>query len=107
MALSGNIYISNDTQIDVTGLQNAADSSYLNAATVTATLKDSAGSEVSGVSWPLTLSYVASSDGNYSGTIDKAVSISEQVSYFLEITAAQGGIDAFWRIRLFAQYRSS
>ena len=107
MALSGNLYISNDTQIDVTGLQNASDSSYLNSATVTATLKDSAGSEVSGVSWPLTLSYVASSDGNYSGTIDKAISVSDGVSYFLEITAAEGGLDAFWRIRLVAQYRAA
>jgi len=105
MALSGNIYISNDTQIDVSGLQNAADSSYLNSATVTATLKDQSGTEVSGVSWPLTLSYEAASNGNYSGTIDKAVSVSDGVSYFLEITAAQGGIDAFWRIRMLAQYR--
>jgi hypothetical protein len=87
MASNANLYISNDTQIDVTGLSNADDSSYLNTATVTATLKDASGAEVSGVSWPLTLSYETASDGNYSATIDKAISVVDGASYFLEITA--------------------
>ncbi len=107
MALNANLYIGNDTQIDVTGLQNADDSSYLNAATVTVTVKDLSGTEVSGISWPVTLSYESASNGNYSGAIDKALSITEGATYHIEITAAESGLDAFWRIRALAQYRDS
>jgi hypothetical protein len=107
MALNTYLYIGNDTQIDVTGLQNADDSSYLNSATVTVTVKDLAGSEVSGVSWPVTLSYESASNGNYTGAIDKDISIIESATYFVEITAAESGLDAFWRIQAVAQYRES
>ena len=107
MGLDAKIYISNDTLFEVNGLQNALDSTYQNSATVTMTIKDSAGTEVTGISWPLTFSYVAASNGNYNVTVDKAISVSQGARYFAEITAAQAGVDGFWRIPLLGAYRES
>ena len=105
--IPGNIYINNDTYVTISGLQNGSNSSYFNGATVTMTLKDLAGSDVSGVAWPVSLSYEAASNGNYNGVVDKAVSLTHGNMYFLEVTAAQDGIDAFWRIPMVAAYRDS
>lgn len=106
MALQTYIYLGNDTVIEVTGLQNAVDSSYLNAATVTVTINDSAGTEVVSSQ---ALSYVAASNGNYRATLDKALIASLTIGsrYFAIITAAESGIDAQWRMPLLMQYRES
>ena len=104
MPLGTEIYIGNDTVIEVTGLQNGIDDSYLNAATVSAVINELDGTEVVSST---TLSYVAASNGNYRGTVDQASisSLSEGTSYYVEITAAESGIDGFWRIPVVADYR--
>ena len=98
-------YINSDNVVQITGFQNAIDSTYLNSATVTCTIKDTAGNEVSGISWPVTLDYVAASNGNYRATIDKAILLTYSNIYYVEITAAESGIDSFWRIPIHARYR--
>jgi len=105
MSVSAEIHIGNDTVVTLTGLQNAIDSSYQNSATVTCTIKDGSGSAVSGVTFPVTMDYVAASDGIYRATIDKALAVSEGVTYYVEVTAAEGGVDGFWRIARHATYR--
>lgn len=100
------IFINNDTLAKLTGLQNPVDSAFLNTATVSVTIKDLSGSEVDGVTWPITLAYVAASNGDYEGIIDKAVVLVEGNRYFLEFTASLSGIDGFWRVPVEAAFRA-
>lgn len=106
MSTATNWYIGNDTVVTYSGMQNGITDAYINGATVTASVKDLAGNVVSG-GGPHTLSYVAASDGVYRGTIDKAISLSAGVTYYLEITATSAGIDDFRRIRIVAAYRET
>ena len=106
MAVDAYIYFGNDTLIEVTGLQNAVDDSYLNAATVSAVVKDLSGTEVVSSQ---SLSYVSASSGNYRATVDQALfaSLTRGAQYVVEITAAESGIDGFWRIPVLVDYRDS
>jgi len=100
-------YLSADNVVQLGGFQNAIDSSYLNSATVTCTIKDTSGTAVTGISWPVTLDYVAASNGIYRATIDKAIVLTYGSIYHVEITAAESGIDGFWRIPIQATYKDS
>lgn len=104
------LYIAEDFKISLTGLSYTTDAgvvTYLNAATVTYALKSAAGTTVTGGTG--SLSYIAASNGNYTATGDKAVSVllSEGAKYFLEVTAAEGGRDGFRRLELRAEYRGA
>ena len=52
MALSAIIYIGNDNDFIVDELKDDSTGSYENSATVEATLKDAAGVEIAGQTWP-------------------------------------------------------
>ena len=61
-----NIYYANsDNLLDIVGLRNDAGGVYLDSATVTVTVKDFAGAEVAGETWPLVASHVFGSNGDY------------------------------------------
>ena len=67
------IYINTDTMFTVTGVYNEQSKSYVNDAVVTLTLLDDAGDEITGMTWPATMSYVASSDGDYERNIVEGI----------------------------------
>lgn len=102
-----NLYIGVDTVVTYGGMQNPLTAAYINDGTVTCQIVDLAGTAVTptGFTWPVTLDYVAASDGIYRATIDKAMALLPGHSYFLEITAAASGVDDFRRIALMATYR--
>ena len=102
----GNIFINNDSLIELIGLKNSLTDSYVNDATVTVTLYDSTGAEVSGISWPLTMAYVTASNGDYRGTLDKAVVLITGALYKAVITALDGINDGEWVLYLRAQERA-
>lgn len=82
------IYLDNTSTIKLTGLQSSVDNSYVNDATVTATLYESDEvTEVTGETWPITLSYIASSNGNYSGSFSADVNVTEFGTYKAVVTA--------------------
>ena len=95
------IYLSTDHLLEVRGLKNIATDAYIDDATVIATLVDEDGAEVVGQSWPLTLSYVASSDGIYRGTLEDALNLTEDLEYTAQITASGGSnLARYWEIAL-------
>ncbi len=109
----------NDNILELDGLRNEITGAFLNAATVTATLVDSGGVNVTGQSWPLALDYVSDSDGIYRGTITdlavfslfsppSAVARTQGFNYIAKVTA-DGGSDllAYWEIPLQALDRTS
>lgn len=102
------IYSKNDNLLELRGLANAATGNYENAATVTATVVDSTDTEVPGLSWPLTLAYVAASDGDYRGEIGDGASFVVGTDYTAKITATvSGGPTGYWEIPLTVLTRKS
>ncbi len=92
------VYDQNDNLIKVNGLEDdAAAGTYLNAATVTATLQDPDGSDVTGAT-NITLNYIAASNGNYEGTIESTVTLTVGPGYLLVIDADEGGVVGHWEL---------
>jgi len=88
------LYRDNDNVFTLDGLKNAVTGVYLNAATVTAQVKDLEGTVVVG-STPLDLGYVAASDGKYRIVADKALFASLVVGEYYDviITGVESGVD--------------
>ncbi len=101
-----NIFISNDNLLSVEGLKNSSSGSFMNDATVTVRLKDSDGSDVTGQTFPVTLSYITASDGNYQMTLENTLNMLEEGIYTATISAtASGGLYAEWNLLLTATKR--
>ncbi|MGH8626450.1 MAG: hypothetical protein ACREYC_14670 [Gammaproteobacteria bacterium] len=90
------IYLANDNLLELQGLTNAASGAYVNDATVTATVVDKNGANVAGGSWPLTLAYVAASNGKYRGTLQETLTLTEGQDYTAKVTVAGAGLTAFF-----------
>lgn len=95
-----NIHIlldNNDSILEVDGLKNELTGVFLNAATVTVTLKDAAGADVAGDTWPKTLNYLAASNGTYRATLLYSLTLTAGSRYTAVITADGGaGLHAEW-----------
>ena len=100
----------NDNLLTAVGLQNEVSGAYLNSATVTVTLVDADGTEVAGETWPLTMDYVAASDGNYRATLTDTLSalLSSGVDLVAQITANGGaGLNGYWEIPILTATRTT
>lgn len=80
-----------DADNDVTWTGAYAGGAYLNAATVTWSLKSLDEVEIA----TGTCTYVTASSGNYLGTIDEDVTdgLVENTKYYLDVTLVQGGYE--------------
>jgi len=91
------LYINSDNLIKLTELKNRLTDAFINDATVTVTAKDLTGTTVSG---PITMDYVADSDGVYAGSIPDTASLDVGSRYDLVITANGGaGLQKEYTIR--------
>lgn len=110
----GHLYIGQDNMVfwgdrnvPKSGLYDNNLEKFINDATVTFTLKDSAGSTVSGAS-AQSMTYVTGTKGVYEGTLEDGVSLTENSVYYLEITAtASGDRVGFRRLSYIAVYRGA
>jgi hypothetical protein len=66
---------------------------YLNAATVAVTLKDAAGVEVTGETWPFTLAYVTGTKGRYRAILTDALVLVAGQIYTATITVVSGTLN--------------
>lgn len=102
-----NIVFWGDRDTPNSGLYDNNLRSFINDATVTFTLKDSSNSAVSGANG-ISMSYITGTSGVYEGTLEDGVSLTENSTYYLEITAtASGDRVGFRRIQFVAQYHGS
>jgi hypothetical protein len=89
-----NVYISNDNDIVVNGLSKQSDGSFINDAVLTATIYDASGNALANGS-NLAVPYVASSNGNYRGTIPStggsAVAFTAGQTYRVHIAGSNYG----------------
>jgi hypothetical protein len=88
------LFKKNDQFVEVNGLRNNLTGAYLNAATVTATLRDLAGVAVAGLDG-VALAYVAGSDGDYRGQVEETFD-PPPGRYRIEFTAVEGALVARW-----------
>lgn len=92
------IFVLSDNIIEVTDVTNVSTGAYLNDADVTLTLADAAsGDEIEGQTWPLTLSYVTASNGDYRGTINDDISVFDNQLLIAKVTVDAGpGLKRYW-----------
>jgi hypothetical protein len=100
------VYISTDNVIKVSGLRDAITDTYQNAAAVTVTMYDSADAEVVGETWPLALTYVPASNGDYIATLVDTLTLTTG-EYTVEVIANAGaGLNRTWRAPVQVGYGS-
>lgn len=89
-------FVANTNILLLTGLKNETDETFVNDAVVTVTIVDSAGEPVAGTSWPLTMLYVADSDGNYSVALTHTMPFVNKKKYTANIDANGGSNPELW-----------
>jgi len=95
----------NDQIIEIDGLQDALTLAYVNNAVATATLKDSTGASVTGLTG-VTLSYVSGSNGKYRGQVEETFSPALG-NYVLHVDANSGGVVLHIEIKTSVKVRKS
>lgn len=94
------IFESNSNTIIVDELRKASDDTYVNDATISLTLKDANGDDVTGETWPVAGSYISGSNGRYQANMSSSVNISAGDRVTAEITATSGSLVGFWELPL-------
>ena len=82
----------NSASISHTVTNPLANPTFVNDATVTVTIQDSSGADLSGESWPVTLPYVSGSDGVYTKSFDPfdSLIIGEIYSVIINVVGLDG-----------------
>lgn len=100
------LYLGNDMLLEVANLRDQATGDYLNAATVTVSLKDSSGVAVVGESWPLALAYITASNGTYRAILRDTLTLASGARYVATVIADAGeGRRAQWELDVVARTR--
>lgn len=86
-AATGNLYVDNDNTILLEDLYDTVAADFIDDATVTWVLTDTAGATVASGS----LTYVATTDGTYRGNIEEDEDLTAGAVYELTVTAAASG----------------
>lgn len=90
------IFVGNTCLLELVELLDTQTGGYINDATVTVTIVDSDGNEVSGETFPLTMSYVSSSDGLYRCTLLHGLGFTAGHTYTAQITATDTASRVFY-----------
>jgi hypothetical protein len=73
-------------------VRNALTGAAINDATVTARVLNSSNTEVAGQSWPVSLSYVGGSAGEYRAQLESTLAVDAGQTYTAEFTITAGGV---------------
>lgn len=86
-------FVGNPNLLSLNALQDEVTGSYINDAYVETTLQTSAGVDLTGMTWPVELAYVASSDGDYRAVLEADINITAGVKYIalLDAYVSEGG----------------
>ena len=99
MSATDAFFIRNTNMVELDELRDNA-GVYLNAATVEVTIKDSDGVNVVGETWPVSMVYVAASNGTYRGFVSSSVTVLEEDVLKAIISATDSGLTGEWNIDL-------
>lgn len=84
-------FVLNTNALDLIGLKMHDNGEFINDAVCTFVIKDKAGVEVAGTTWPQVMSYIAGSDGNYQGILPYNLEMTGGKMYTAIIDAQGGG----------------
>lgn len=108
-------YVGNTNNVELNGLKSDLEDEYLNNYQPTLTVKDSAGNEVDAATsvelWPVAMSYVAGSDGNYVAAISYELELVDGESYTAVIDVDASDTDSgerfgHWELPFIARVRT-
>lgn len=99
------LYKGSDMLLELENLSDEASGAVVNAATVTCTLKDSAGVPLVGETWPKAMPYVASTHGVYRAALSNTLAVTVGARYSAEILAIHNGQRAFWAVDVLCKQR--
>jgi hypothetical protein len=104
-------YVSNDNVVRLSGasailVSTGATTFLTSGATVTFRLQTLDLVDVAGETWPVTMSYIAGSDGDFIGVLRESVSLTPDQEYYF-VGVVDNGADqrGSWRLLLRAQRR--
>jgi hypothetical protein len=99
------VFVANDNLFVLSGVALASDGSAINDAVVVMTIKDSSGTDVTGVTWPVVMAFTGT-DGQYSATIEEEAGFVDDAGYTAFVDAeTPGGITGHWEVPLGAETR--
>jgi hypothetical protein len=91
-------FVANTNLLELIGLKSAVEDAFINDATVSVTVKDASGANVAGVTWPVTMDYVAASSGDYRAIIPHGAALVSGRQYTAGISVNAGADRVgFWR----------
>ena len=92
--------------LELNGLKDVIADTFLNSATVRVTLLDEDDAEVVGETWPLTMAYIAASNGVYRATLKDTLTVTVNKVYTARVTANGGaGLQGQWDLPLVVKLR--
>lgn len=91
-------FVANTNLLELKGLKSAVDDTFINDAAVTVTVReaegegddDAEGAPVAGTTWPVTMTYVGGSAGDYRGVLSHEIQFVAGTSYKAFIEADAG-----------------
>ena len=99
-------FVANTNLLTLVGLTSHITDIAINDATVTVTVMDSSGVEVTGETWPLTMDYISGSDGNYQAVLTDTLPLIARRAYVAEINADAGtGRQGQWQFKFRPEIR--
>ncbi len=107
VTLSNALYIGNTMVAELRGLQKQVAGTYANSASLTITIEDTDGNDVSGETWPVTMSYVSGSDGIYRANLSSSLGVTAGENYVAHYEGSQDGLDLDFRKPIVAQTRET
>ena len=90
------LFEGNDLTVELTELKDGQTGKLLLGATVSVTLKDQSGTNLTGATFPLNMAYVANSRGNYRVILPAAIVMVEDDLVDVIIAATDSGITGEW-----------
>lgn len=100
------IFDKNDNLLELVDLKDVVADTFANAAAVTVTLVDDAGVDVVGETWPLTMGYVAASNGLYRAVLKDTLTLVPDDLYTAKIDVNDGANkQAHWEFLVRAETR--
>ena len=84
------VFVNNTNMLELLRLKSAVENTYINDAAVNVTVKTTAGANVSGQTWPLLLTYVPGSSGDYRGVLSENLAFAANTTYVAVVHANAG-----------------
>lgn len=98
------IYIGNTSVIELQDLTNAVTELPETTATVTVTVYDAAGAQVTGETWPLSMTHISA--GTYRATLPDDLVLTANRQYVAHVDADISGVIGHWEKPVRAKVRS-